>query len=405
MDIWEKLYAQAKDEYHPQDVTPFVHAHHVVCALESEDGRIYTGFCIESCSGVMNLCAERVAALNMYLSSGQTKIKRLIAFRDKAPCGGGTYGNLSVTDGKTITDHLMQDTFCIQKDDADNNDKNLYWYEIAAVQSMNNAVVHPISFKTEPIADVEAKAGGEINVPINFHETPYYEESAYIIEDFILINEDGSETKLDYGERNDNFTELDTTTKPWKSYPVKDKTTTATLKYSMFPGTGAYKVYAVLAAYLSKKKVDYPGGTYNLLVEKYVTKTEPFEIRIGVSRPMCVMPEDAVDADGNVGIGWNIYSLYTYTGAPQQLVHSTPQVLGGTMMYRFNENDEWTAEVPTATEPGVYTYQCYIKGDDGYMDVPMRDGRAVINSARIIPAVCLKTTSILFSLRTLWMKR
>ena len=75
------------------------------------------------------------------------------------------------------------------------------------------------------------------------------------------------------------------------------------------------------------------------------------------------------------------------------------------MMYRFNENDEWTAEVPTATEPGVYTYQCYIKGDDGYMDVPMRDGRAVINSARIIPAVCLKTTSILFSLRTLWMKR
>lgn len=295
--------------------------------------------------------------------------------------GGGTYGNLSVTDGKTITDHLMQDTFCIQKDDADNNDKNLYWYKIAAVQSMNNAVVHPISFKTEPIADVEAKAGGEINVPINFYETPYYEESAYIIEDFILINEDGSETKLDYGERNDNFTEWDTTTKPWKSYPVKDKTTTATLKYSMFPGTGAYKVYAVLAAYLSKKKVDYPGGTYNLLVEKYVTKTEPFEIRIGVSRPMCVMPEDAVDADGNVVIGWNIYSLYTYTGAPQQLVHSTPQVLGGTMMYRFNENDEWTAEVPTATEPGVYTYQCYIKGDDGYMDVPMRDGRAVINSA------------------------
>ena len=90
MDIWKKLYTQAKEEYHPQDVTPFVHAHHVVCALESEDGRIYTGFCIEACSGVMNLCAERVAALNMYLSSGQTKIKRLIAFRDKAPYGAGS---------------------------------------------------------------------------------------------------------------------------------------------------------------------------------------------------------------------------------------------------------------------------------------------------------------------------
>ena len=62
MDIWEELYRRAEKEYHPEDVTPFVYAHHVVCALESEDGRIYTGFCIEACSGVMNLCAERVAA-------------------------------------------------------------------------------------------------------------------------------------------------------------------------------------------------------------------------------------------------------------------------------------------------------------------------------------------------------
>ena len=38
----------------------------------------------------MNLCAERVAALNMYMSSGQTVIKRLIAFRDKAPYGEGS---------------------------------------------------------------------------------------------------------------------------------------------------------------------------------------------------------------------------------------------------------------------------------------------------------------------------
>ena len=90
VDIWEKLYEKAKAQYHPEDVSPFVYAHHVVCALEAENGEIYTGFCIESCSGVMNLCAERVAALNMYVSSGQTQIKRLIAFRDQAPCGGGS---------------------------------------------------------------------------------------------------------------------------------------------------------------------------------------------------------------------------------------------------------------------------------------------------------------------------
>jgi cytidine deaminase len=90
MDIWEKLYLRAREEYHPEDVSPFVYAHHVVCALESENGDIYTGFCIESCSGVMNLCAERVAVLNMYVNSGQTVIKRMIAFCDEPPIGEGS---------------------------------------------------------------------------------------------------------------------------------------------------------------------------------------------------------------------------------------------------------------------------------------------------------------------------
>ena len=59
MDIWETLYEKARGEYHPEDVTPFIH-----------------------------LCAERTAALNMYMNSGQTQIRRLIAFRDRPPFGG-----------------------------------------------------------------------------------------------------------------------------------------------------------------------------------------------------------------------------------------------------------------------------------------------------------------------------
>lgn len=90
MDIWEQLYLKAKEQYSPREVSPFVYAHHVVCALESENGEIFTGFCIESCGGVMDLCAERTAALNMYVNSGQTVIKRLIAFRDRPPYGGGS---------------------------------------------------------------------------------------------------------------------------------------------------------------------------------------------------------------------------------------------------------------------------------------------------------------------------
>ena len=90
MDIWEKLYSLAKEQFHPEDVSPFIYAYHVVCALEAENGELFSGFCIESCSGVLNLCAERVAALNMLVNSGQTKIKRMLAFRDRAPYGGGS---------------------------------------------------------------------------------------------------------------------------------------------------------------------------------------------------------------------------------------------------------------------------------------------------------------------------
>ncbi|MDO4565710.1 MAG: cytidine deaminase [Oscillospiraceae bacterium] len=88
MDIWKTLYLKAAELYRPEEISPFIYARNVVCALESGSGEIFTGFCVESCGGVLNLCAERAAALNMLLNSGQTKIKRLIAFRDKAPSGG-----------------------------------------------------------------------------------------------------------------------------------------------------------------------------------------------------------------------------------------------------------------------------------------------------------------------------
>lgn len=89
MDIWEKLYNAAKKEYHPKEISPFIEAHHVVCAIEAENGEIYTGFCIEGASGVINLCAERVAGLNMYIQSGQTVVKRMIAFRNEPPKANG----------------------------------------------------------------------------------------------------------------------------------------------------------------------------------------------------------------------------------------------------------------------------------------------------------------------------
>jgi len=90
MDIWEEMYLKAKEEYHPEEVSPFIQAHHVVAAVQSaKTGKIYTGFCIEGASGVINLCAERTAALYMYINEGNLIVKRMIAFRDAPPKNNG----------------------------------------------------------------------------------------------------------------------------------------------------------------------------------------------------------------------------------------------------------------------------------------------------------------------------
>ena len=293
--------------------------------------------------------------------------------------GGGTYHTLSVTDGKTITDHLIKDTFCMQK--GYENDNDLYWYEVSAVERMENALVRPVSLKIDPIADVEVKAGRDIKIPMNFHETPDYEMTWFRIEKFFMINSDGTETQLKAWDTGGDFYEYDSG--KGENYSVKDTTAYGQLYSDTFPGVGAYKVYAVVATWFGKKKVEHNGNTYFLDTEKYITKTEPFEIRIGVSKPIYNVGDAAVDPDGNVTMAWNIDPYYTYTGKPQQLLRLIPEVTGGVMQYRFSKNDEWTAEIPTATKPGVYTFQCYIKGDAGYMDVPMEDGRVVINAAML----------------------
>ena len=89
MDIWDEMYAAAKELYKPEAISPFIDARHVVAAVQSESGKIFIGFNIDSASGVMNICAERVAALRMFVETGETRILRLITFRDQPPKDGG----------------------------------------------------------------------------------------------------------------------------------------------------------------------------------------------------------------------------------------------------------------------------------------------------------------------------
>ena len=85
MKIWEKLCREAEKYYRPGEISPFLWGHNVVSAIETEGGKIFTGYCIEGASGVMNLCAERAAAVNMLTNSDETVVRRIVAFRDKFP--------------------------------------------------------------------------------------------------------------------------------------------------------------------------------------------------------------------------------------------------------------------------------------------------------------------------------
>ena len=89
MDIWEKLYHEAKALYAPQEVSDFVYARHVVAAVEAADGQILRAF----------VWKEPVASFIYVPTSGTLQHVSTIrpdqgqahyCFRDKPPYGEGS---------------------------------------------------------------------------------------------------------------------------------------------------------------------------------------------------------------------------------------------------------------------------------------------------------------------------
>jgi len=89
MDIWEKLYNAAIAVQKGRTVSPFIEAGGVASALLTNNGNIYVGVCIDTCSG-LGMCAERNAMANM-LTHGEYEIDKIVAVMPNgtvgSPCG------------------------------------------------------------------------------------------------------------------------------------------------------------------------------------------------------------------------------------------------------------------------------------------------------------------------------
>ena len=74
MDVWEEIYNKGKKNITKKKYLLLLLPITQCQKLKSEDGEIFTDFCIESTSGVMNLCTKRVVALNMHMNT-EKKVK------------------------------------------------------------------------------------------------------------------------------------------------------------------------------------------------------------------------------------------------------------------------------------------------------------------------------------------
>ncbi len=88
-NTWDTLYEAAKKVLNPRKISEWMEAGGVAAAIETAEGNIYTGVCVDGAC-TLGICAERNAIFNM-ITNGESKIRRVIAVnwdgKAMAPCG------------------------------------------------------------------------------------------------------------------------------------------------------------------------------------------------------------------------------------------------------------------------------------------------------------------------------
>ena len=83
--IWTSMYDAAKAVLCGRTVSDYVSCGEVAAAVLSKSGKIYTGVCIDTCSG-LGVCAERNAIFNM-ITNGEYEIDKVLCIMPDGSCG------------------------------------------------------------------------------------------------------------------------------------------------------------------------------------------------------------------------------------------------------------------------------------------------------------------------------
>ena len=83
--IWKEMFEAANAVRKPIELSRYFSAGQVSAAVLSKSGRIYTGVCVDTCSG-LGVCAERNAIFNM-ITEGEYEIDKVLAITPDGKCG------------------------------------------------------------------------------------------------------------------------------------------------------------------------------------------------------------------------------------------------------------------------------------------------------------------------------
>lgn len=84
-EVWVTMYEAAKAVLNERKISDYVTCGEVSAAVLSSSGKIYTGVCIDTCSG-LGVCAERNAIFNM-ITNGEQEIDKVLCILPDGSCG------------------------------------------------------------------------------------------------------------------------------------------------------------------------------------------------------------------------------------------------------------------------------------------------------------------------------